>query len=64
MQTVVGALFAFFIKEMRGEQMRDYINADSFLNPIFVERERREKKMADVVKHVHNFYELYFLIDG
>lgn len=61
---MVGALFAFLIKEMRGEQMRDYINADSFLNPIFVERERREKKMADVVKHVHNFYELYFLIDG
>lgn len=44
--------------------MRDYINADSFLNPIFVERERRDMKMPDVKEHVHNFYELYFLVDG
>lgn len=44
--------------------MRDYINADSLLKPIFVERERRENKMSDVEKHMHNFYELYFLVDG
>lgn len=47
-----------------GDNMRDYINADSLLNPIFVERERRDMKMADVKEHVHNFYELYFLVDG
>ena len=44
--------------------MRDYINADSLLNPIFVERERRDLKMPDVKEHIHNFYELYFLVDG
>lgn len=44
--------------------MKNYINADELLNPIFIERERRETKMEDVKEHLHNFYELYFLVDG
>lgn len=44
--------------------MKGYINADALLTPIFVERERRENRMQAVKEHVHNFYEMYFLIDG
>ncbi len=44
--------------------MRDYIDADLLLNPIFVERERRDNKTSDIKEHIHNFYEIYFLIDG
>lgn len=44
--------------------MKGYIDADALLTPIFVERERRESKMQTVKEHVHNFYEMYFLIDG
>lgn len=44
--------------------MRDYINADLLLNPIFAERERRDDKISEIKEHVHNFYEIYFLIDG
>lgn len=44
--------------------MKDYLNADALLDPIFVERERRESKMQAVKPHVHRFYELYFLLDG
>lgn len=44
--------------------MKHYIDADNLLSPIFVERERRETRMPTVKEHVHNFYELYFLVDG
>ena len=44
--------------------MKQYINADSLLSPIFVERERREQRMEAVQEHIHNFYEMYFLVDG
>ncbi len=44
--------------------MKGYINADALLTPIFVERERRESRMQTVKEHVHNFYEIYFLVDG
>lgn len=44
--------------------MKGYIDADALLTPIFVERERRESRMQTVKEHVHNFYELYFLVDG
>ena len=44
--------------------MKGYIDADALLQPIFVERERRDTRMTAVVEHVHRFYELYFLCDG
>ncbi len=44
--------------------MKQYINADSLLTPIFVERERREQRMEAIQEHIHNFYEMYFLVDG
>lgn len=44
--------------------MKSYINADALLDPLFIERERRDDRMETVQEHVHNFYELYFLADG
>ncbi|HIV03501.1 MAG TPA: helix-turn-helix domain-containing protein [Candidatus Aphodoplasma excrementigallinarum] len=44
--------------------MKGYIDADALLTPIFVERERRESRMQTVKTHVHNFYEMYVLLDG
>lgn len=44
--------------------MEGYLNADSLLTPVFVERERRDTRMTAVVEHIHRFYELYFLCDG
>lgn len=44
--------------------MKGYIDADALLTPIFVERERRESRMQTVKAHVHNFYEMYVLLDG
>lgn len=44
--------------------MKSYIDADKLLDPVFTERERRETKMEEVCEHLHNFYEMYFLIDG
>ena len=32
--------------------------------PVFAERERREQRMEAVKEHIHNFYEMYFLVDG
>lgn len=44
--------------------MTKYPDANSLLNPVFVECHRRDMEMMDEKEHLHNFYELYFLVDG